>query len=257
MFPGNRKPAHMKLLQAPAGSRHEMTGAWLVRPPSLREFMEHSDDPGNWRDRPVSELPGSYARAASMLLEGMIRSAVATPGAANPLLPPYLFLWRHHFELQLKAIVAMMNDNLPAWESATGEILPAGFLSKVQQEHSLARLWNAVRPRAETVWSRDDHLWHLPVMTPGAAADLISQLHQIDPNGQGVRYDRDKQNRPTMIGVTRVDLEWAEGNLQGIGEFLAWTRAEIGAVMGVLASEADYQGQRLSEWEAASDDEDL
>lgn len=94
-------------------------------------------------------------------------------------------------------------------------------------------------------------------MTPAEVAVLIPQLHDIDPNGQGVRYDRDTDGNPTMLGISRVDLEWAERNMQGIAEFLAWTRSEIGAVMRILLSEAEYQAQRFAEWEAARDDEDL
>jgi hypothetical protein len=247
----------MNLLQAPKKERQGMTSIWLIRPPSLREFAKHYDEPHRWRDRPVSDLPGSYAQAASMLVEAMIRTESATRGAAYALLPPYLYLWRHHIELQLKSILELMAEGPPAWEAATGEALPQDLLSRVQLEHSLASLWNLVHPRAETAWERDEHLWHLPGMTPTEVADLVRQLHDIDPNGQGVRYDRGTDGRPTMIGVSRVDLEWAERNMQGIAEFLAWACAEIGAVMRIRMSEDQYQAYRIAEQEAARDDEGL
>lgn len=247
----------MNLLQAPAKDRQGMTAIWLERPPSVAEFMSHPDEPGRWRERPVSGLPGAYARAASMLMEGMIRSASETPGASNALLPPFLFLWRHHIELQLKSILELVAEAVPAWEAATGQALAPNLFSDVQGEHSLVRLWNRVRPQAETVWEREEHLWHLPRMAPEEVSGLIPQLHAIDPNGQGVRYDRDSKGNVTMLGVSRVDLEWAEGNMQGIAEFLSWARWEIGAVMRVLPSEAEEQAQRLAMWEAMRDDEGL
>jgi hypothetical protein len=186
----------------------------------------------------------------------MIRSA-ETPGGSNALLPPYLFLWRHHIELQLKSVLELLANARAEAETATGLCLPRDLFSGVQGEHSLLRLWNLVRPRAEAVWGNDKHLWPLPSMKPTEVSDLIRQLHAIDPSGQGVRYDRDKKGNPTMLGVSRVDLQWTERNMQGIAEFLWWARAEMGAVMRILPSEAEYQEQLLAEREAAADDEGL
>jgi hypothetical protein len=247
----------MHLLQAPANDRQGMTPIWLERLPSVAEFMSHPNEPDRWRERPVSGLPGAYARAASMLMEGMIRSASETPGGGNALLPPYLFLWRHHIELQLKAVLGLIAEALPAWEAATGQALPPNIFGDVQGEHSLDRLWRRVRPRAETVWGRGGHLWHLPGLRPAEVSDLIRQLHAIDPDGQGVRYDHNRNGGLTMLGISRVDLEWAEHNMRGIAEFLSWARAEIGAVMRILPSEAEDQEQRHAMWEAMRDEEGL
>jgi hypothetical protein len=76
----------------------------------------------------------------------------------------------------------------------------------------------------------------------------------LEPVGTGVvagrGVDDARDPRPVAGGQ-------AQRARFGAAVFLAWTRAEIGAVMGVLASEADYQAQRLSEWEAANDNEGL
>jgi hypothetical protein len=159
--------------------------------------------------------------------------------------------------LQLKSILELVAEAVPAWKAATGQALAPNLFSDVEGKHSLVRLWNRVRPQAETVWGNDKHLWHLPRMAPKEVSDLIPQLHAIDPNGQGVRYDRDTKGNLTMLGVSRVDAEWAEGNMQGIAEFLSWARWEIGAVMGILPSEAEDQAQRLAVWEAMRDDDGL
>jgi hypothetical protein len=232
-----------------------VSGVRLVRLPSLREFVLQLDDPARWRDRPVSDLRLSYARAAAVVLGGMMQADAAAPGSGGTLLPPYLFLWRHHIELALKSILELLEEDPAAWQSATGQALPPGLSGQAQGEHSLEHLWNLVSPWVVTVWSREAHLWHLPRMTPTEVGDLIRQFHQIDPNGQDARYDRDTSGSPTMLGVNRVDLHWTESNMQGIAEFLAWALVEIGAVMGIRASEAESRSRRRAELEAAGDDD--
>ena len=77
------------------------------------------------------------------------------------------------------------------------------------------------------------------VMAPTDVSHLLRQLHDIDPNGDGVRYDFDSKGNPTMLQVRRVDLEHAERNMRGISEFLIWAHSEVGSVMGILPSEAE------------------
>jgi hypothetical protein len=217
--------------------------------------MLHYGDPAAWRDRPVSNLPGAYAVAANVLMESMVRSAADGRGTAGRLLPPYLYLWRHHIELQLKSILELLEENLPAWKTATGQdILPDCF-SGALRSHSLKRLWEQVRPLAGTVLAREQHLWTPRSMPLTDASGLLSELDAIDPRGDGARYERHVNGDLTLLDVSRVDLEHAERNMQGIAEFLWWTRSEIGAVIGVLASEAQDQEYRLAELEAAQDDE--
>jgi hypothetical protein len=189
-------------------------------------------------------MPVAYIRAASMLLEGMISLASKRPGSANALLPPYLFLWRHSFEMQLKRILKEVSDELHRWNAATAQNVAPDVYSGVNKTHSLLSLWQRVEPFAETVLAREPHAWRPRRMSLSDVSGLLGQLHNIDPAGDGVRYETDRNGRPTMLGVNRVDLEHSESNMQGIAEFLHWTYLEIGATMGVLPSEAEAEKQR-------------
>ena len=244
----------MKLLQAPTPAGPGMTRVRLTRPPSLREWAQNVE-PARWRDQPVSGLALSYAQAAAAVLRSMTEAEVAAPGSGGKLLPPYLFLWRHHIELALKSVLKTLCEDPVAWTAATGCTLPAGMAGAAVRGHSLERLWNLASLPITAVWSRATHLWRLPEMTPAEADDLIRQLHRIDPNGQGARYDRDTDRSPTMLGVSLVDLEWTDGNLYGIAVFLAWAGAEIGAVMGVRPSEAEAAAHRQAAMEAGAEED--
>jgi hypothetical protein len=233
-----------------------MTPAWLSRPPSVAELLMHYRDPARWRTRPVSDMPGAYWQAASLLLEGMIAKASERPGAANTFIPPYLFLWRHHIELQLKAILETVATDGPRWTAATGQAVPPDLFSGVQTSHSLLKLWRRVSPLAESVLQKQQYDWSLPTMQLPDVSALIDQLHQIDPGGDGVRYDRRNDGTLTMLGVNRVDLEHAQRMLSGIAEFLQWALREIGATMGVLLSEAATEEQLRQQWDAMDDDDD-
>ena len=111
----------MNLLQATKEGRRGMTSLWLARPPSVAEFMALEDKPEHWRARPVWNLPVSYAGAASVLMEKMISLASERKPETSALLPPYLFLWRHHFEMRLKSILKSIADNPSKWSAATGQ----------------------------------------------------------------------------------------------------------------------------------------
>ncbi len=78
----------MNLLQATGEERRGMTPVWLERQPSLGEFSSVPDEPNRWRDRPVWNLPVSYAGAASVLMEKMI--SLASERRAQP--PDRLYL---------------------------------------------------------------------------------------------------------------------------------------------------------------------
>lgn len=219
----------MNLLQAAEEDRQRMTSVWLRRQPSLREFAAGIDEPKRWRDRPVSGLSGAYGVAAAVLMEKMISLAPEAQDRASALLPPYLFMRRHHFEMQLKSILRTVVKNSSRWSAVTGRNEPSDlFDDNVSKTHNLLRLWNRVQPIAETVLANGTHIRQPPDATPTDISGLIEQLHNIDPGGDRVRYTRDNRGNLTMLGVSRVDLEHTDRNMLDITEFLWWVRVEVG-----------------------------
>jgi hypothetical protein len=227
----------------------------LSRLPSVGEFLKYGDDPTQWRTRPVSGLPIAYGDAAGLLLDGMIAQAKQTPGAANKFIPPYLFLWRHCIELELKETLEMVASNAAEWVKVTGQALPDNlFVQDIRDSHSLLTLWQRLSPLVEIIRQKPQPDWHLPALPMATVAALIEQLHQIDPAGDGVRYDRRRDGDPTMRTVNRVDLEHAQGNFFGIAEFLVSADREIGTTLGIHLSEAASEEERRQQAEALADD---
>lgn len=247
----------INLLQAPRRDRSGMTPAWLSRPPSIGEFLKHGDDPAQWRTRPVSGLPIAYGEAAGLLLAGMIARAKQTPGAANGFIPPYLFLWRHYIELQLKETLEMVASKAAEWTKVTGHALPDNFfVQDIRDSHSLLTLWRRLSPLVDVIAQKPQPDWHHPALPMATVAALIEQMHQIDPAGDGVRYDRRKDGDPTMRTVNRVDLEHAQANFLGMAEFLLWADREIGTTLGIHLSEAASEEERRQQGEALGDNPD-
>ena len=252
----------MDLFQAAEGDWQRMTNVWLGRLPSLAEFMTSSEDPQSWKDRPVSYLPGAYTQAASVLMEKMVSLAKSGDQLrASGLLPPYLYLRRHHFEMQLKSIlriVAGNTDNASRWSAATN-VAPGRLDNEVRRTHSLQLLWEQAQPMAEAVWANHTHWWQPPDLTVTDVADLIRQFDAIDPRGDGIRYARDLKGEVTMLGLSqvgRVDLEHTDRNMLDITEFLWWARLEVGATVldpAYGVDEADRR--RFVILEAGSDEE--
>jgi hypothetical protein len=123
----------MDLLQAAEEDRQRMTSVWLARLPSVGEFLADGDEPERYSARPVWNLPGAYALAAPVLMEQMISLASDEKHTeAGALLPPYLYLRRHHFEMQLKSILRTVAENSSRWSAgparnATGESFPCSI----------------------------------------------------------------------------------------------------------------------------------
>jgi hypothetical protein len=226
-----------------------------VTPTVSRQIPEVRRRSTQYRTRPVSNLPIAYGQAASLLLDGMISRAKQSPGAANDFIPPYLFLWRHCIELQLKETLEMVANHTSQWTTATGQAVDTTFFAKdIRESHSLLRLWQEINPLVETILQKPQHDWHLPVLPLATVASLIGQLHQIDPGGDGVRYDRRRDGNPTMLGVNRVDLEHTQYYLFGIAEFLLWADRKIGTTMGLYLSESASEAERSQVAEALADD---
>lgn len=70
---------------------------------------------------------------------------------------------------------------------------------------------------------------------------LLQQLHQLDPKCDGARYGTTRDGKPTLLDVTRVDLEHAQVNLTGMAEFIPWVELESGWIMGISGDESSHQ----------------
>lgn len=124
-------------------------------------------------------LPGAFKLAADMILD----SHRASNGSHNDiLLFPVLYLYRHCVELKLKDLLLLGIRTQFFDEAAADKILDEeeGIIG----QHRLCRLWSKVRDFLAHSYQHDEQL--------KVAEAMINDLHQIDKDGQTLRYDRVK-----------------------------------------------------------------
>jgi hypothetical protein len=124
-------------------------------------------------------LPEAFKRAADMILDAHL----AAKGSHNDiLLFPVLYLYRHCVELKLKDLL-LLGICSGFFNKATADKIldkDKGIIGK----HALCALWNK---------ARDLLAHHYPSeLQLKVAESMINDLHQIDPDGQTLRYDREK-----------------------------------------------------------------
>ena len=114
---------------------------------------------------------------------------------------PFANCWRHSIELQLKLLLPdLRRINLQPGEEVS------------VFKHSILELWRAARPLLEQTFPPDkDIRW---------VERLLSELTEIDPDGQHFRYASTRQGKPTLGGFTGIDVEHFHGSLMGVASFL-------------------------------------
>jgi hypothetical protein len=124
-------------------------------------------------------LAGAYKLAADMILD----SHLATRGSHHDiLLFPVLYLYRHCVELKLKDLLLFGILSRFFNKAAADKILDKK--NGIIYQHRLCTLWNKARDLLAHHYPGDSQL--------KVAESMINDLHQIDPDGQTLRYDRVK-----------------------------------------------------------------
>lgn len=178
-------------------------GQKLLRPPTKRT-PENARAVVHWLNHEyASGLKDiTYKDAGDLLTEAVLHGGDGTD--PDRFAFPILYLYRHATELLLKDIIR---------EGVRLGVLNADEVEQPLNEHALYRLWNlAKRAISELPGPKED---------VQAAEGLISELHQADPDGQSLRYDRDKLGKTNVVKLPgTVDLAHMRRVFQGLWGFL-------------------------------------
>lgn len=146
----------------------------------------------------------AYSRGFRTAGRRLAEQACDSGHEQDTLIYPIVYLYRHHIELVLKAIIKTASGLLDR-ELAAGD-------RKALGEHDLARLWAAARPLLNPVCA-------LVPNPPFPEDDLlgidsyIRQLHEHDPNGESFRYATRKPKRGDRSGAA-TGTPWLSPNLK-------------------------------------------
>ncbi len=142
-----------------------------------------------------SPLPEAFKLAADMILDAHL---AANKGPQNDiLLFPVLYLYRHCVELELKGLLLLGIRSRFFDEAAVEKILDKnnGIIGK----HHLCALWNQAKDLLAHHYQNDPQ--------NKVAESMINELHQIDKDGQTLRYDRVKGTLQLRRPMYRHDGE--------------------------------------------------
>lgn len=155
-----------------------------------------------------------YLEAAKATFEKMCEETTSI----DYLVFPYLFLYRHYFEIQLKRIQSCGNYIKDRTDS-------------FDDTHSLQKLWEVVKPLIE---------FASPETNTQKIVDIESnlmELHKVDPNSMAFRYSIDRQVK------SRKGLIVDTGNFNIIG-----FESKIKVTVQVISEIADnlmYRAQEI------------
>ena len=157
----------------------------------------------------------AFKLAADMVLDS---HEGATSGPHNDkLLYPTIYLYRHCLELKLKDLILL--------GVRIGNFTRDEKLNDILSRHELTRLWTKVKRFLQVNYPEDTE-------QVSAVEAVVQEFHQIDRDGQTMRYDRDTNLRkrnyehvPSHISITnlRETMEKVYSYLDGrYGGVLDW-----------------------------------
>jgi hypothetical protein len=147
-----------------------------------------------------------FRRAAELLYEAMISQHSIRD--LDTVIFPYAACWRHHVELQLKTLLAQLR--------ALGD-LPV----ENRHHHRIDQLWHEARNLM--IWLFPDEKEDLV-----AVDRVLSQLADLDPDGQAFRYALSRDGRLTLNEIDKINLVAFHEAMMGVANYLDAADTSVG-----------------------------
>lgn len=198
---GNYKMIDLDLSSYEVGIRFDK---WSSLPDPLDTSGDSSQNAcigRQYSDHSVSAMYSLGFRHAAVLIAGHVNEHRSYQ---DTLVYPFLFNWRHYFELILKEVIHY------------GRILhdEQGDPNKIG--HGLGRCWRIARPLVVKTWP------------DGGAAELdncggfINKLNDMDPSGQAFRYSHDSNSKDRHLSeMSLLNFESFNVVAISVGDFLS------------------------------------
>lgn len=132
----------------------------------------------NVRHWPMPQHADAFRVAAEMVIQTYV-NAPRRP-YHDDLVFPVVYLYRHYLELKMKDLIR---------RGVKAGLLDEDAVQKSLGFHGLEQLWVHVKELLERRWpnAEDD--------APAHVESVISEFHQTDPDGQTIRYERDRAGK--------------------------------------------------------------
>jgi len=160
-----------------------------------------------------------YAMGYKDAADILVRKALETGRHQDFLVYPILFLYRHHLELMLKLLIKM---------ACQLEDEPEPDLNR----HKLEGLWTiCIRLLMQVEpYDQPPEMNHL--------GRLLNEFAQVDPDSTAFRYPEDKNGRPSLEGMTHINIENVAEVVEKISSLLGGGEAMLGEYLSYKADMA-------------------
>ncbi len=162
-----------------------------------------------------------FLEAGNRLVDGLKADEMADgPGAA--LLYPILLCYRHYLELALKDVIFFIVKWWPHVFPDFDRNVLLRSEEKARSEHGLRNLWETLKqlhPTCDAWASNQDRT---------AFGALLSEIHHHDVASQSARYPIDAKGKPTLTGLSVVDLGHLKQRYGGMAQYVRTTRDHLG-----------------------------
>ena len=162
-----------------------------------------------WLNASINWFPGSlatlnavaegYLQAANHLGRAISSSRRVRRLTVDMCIYPFIFLWRHYFELRLKELLITLS-------ALYGEKRPA------LTGHDLGTLWGQLRPLMRKTGVPDRALKR--------ADRMFRDFAKVDPSSEAFRYHEGKTGKRLAAGVTQVNIPAAHTAMKQVSDML-------------------------------------
>lgn len=168
---------------------------------------------------PLGDSLFCYAEGYKRAAEELVKFIGDHDQDQDFLVYPIIFLYRHHIELMLKELTVLASKLL-------------GDRTKLPNGHNLKKLWELCEPLLRRIHEDDG--------TYGAVTNLINQLTEVDPTSESFRYHVNKEGRPCLPGIRRVNLRHFAEVMEGLTNFLDACHTAITEYLKLQREESQY-----------------
>lgn len=187
---------------------------------SDRLFVKEGDWRTNARLNAERDNLSLYAVGFKLAGEYLVEQVITGGANHDSLVFPIAFSYRQYLELRLKQLIRdgyrFINKPLPSTWKDDWKVL--GYPA----QHKVDILWKECRPILEQVAPKilnSNKMKMLP-QTLEVMDTLVEELAQIDPDSMSFRYSRDKQNKPSLLGISDINLPHLAQVMNKIYNFL-------------------------------------
>jgi hypothetical protein len=210
-------------------------------PPCKEDVLVRADLPDWQNNACLSPYHGDDYGYSKGYLSGaghLVRKVIDTGTEQDVLVYPIVFLYRHHIELSLKALLRGISYTIDHTLTANEK--------KHLNDHKLDKLWQDIRPKISVMCEAAG--WDcLPNSDLEGVDSYIRQISALDPNSYTFRYMRNKQGEISLPKeMTNLHLRHFALHMERLADYLDSLGYAVG---GLETIKTEMEAEQRSQYE--------